>query len=175
MHPVEFLYWFMGAIRLGNLALLEVNSPCFLTVIEHIELVKDRNRLQILIGQDCNLKDIEYEKELYDYVLLIESDLRGNNQDIKSLELIAFKISEIVNGFYYDRKNQMLYYLQGAFELTNLSKIKINHEVIFKFSSDFKMRKELLFYFKLTGCEFIDGRALDNLKALVDRALWTAC
>jgi hypothetical protein len=175
MHPVEFLYWLMGAIKLGNLCPLQINSPSFVIVFEHIELVKQRHTLQLEIGEDRNFKDIENEKDLYQMVLYLEAELKASNQGLKDLELIAYKISDAVKGYYYERKNQMLYYLQGAFELTDLDQIKITRELIFNFSSDYRLRNELLFFFKLTGSELIDGLPLDNLKAQVDRALWTAC
>jgi hypothetical protein len=177
MHPLEFLYWLLGAITLGKLYSLEPNTEVFDIVFDHIELVKSReNNLQSMIKDGFSKPDCEKVIEFYQFIINLESTLENNSLALSNLELLGYEIKELVLGFDYEKKNQLLYYLQGAFELVEVDKIKISLETIKQFKErNLRFNSELLFYFVLTGVDVIEGVALDNLKAKVDRALWTAC
>jgi hypothetical protein len=175
MYPLEFLYWLYGAIKLGNLKSIDINSETQSIVLEHIKLVKSYERNVISMAAEKLCKPLTKEEiEAINFVKGIDVTINTENVNREYLLDLVLKIQALVKTMFYEKQNLFCYYLQGAFELTELDQIVLTPEVI-KACVDGRFKTEILFYFKLTNDEVLAGTPLENFKLQVDRSLWTAC
>lgn len=170
MYPIEFLYWIYGAIKLGNLNQIVAGSQTSLIITDHVKLVADYKRLCLELSKDHSPKELE----MFEYITLIGQRCESGTVNGTMILEIVTKIQNLIFGNYHEKQNLLLYFLQGAFELTDYNQIKITKEII-NSVVDGRYKKELLFYFILTEDQYLTGKALENLKSRVDRALRTAC
>jgi hypothetical protein len=175
MYPIEFLYWLYGAIKLGNLKSIDIGSETQEIVLEHIKLVKSYEANVISMAKDKHCKPLTKEEiEAINYIKTIDVAINTDSVNREFLLEVVLKTQVLVKTLMYEKQSLFCYYLQGAFELTELDQIVITPEVI-KACVDGRFKQEILFYFKLTGEEVLTGAVLENFKKQVDRSLWTAC
>jgi hypothetical protein len=121
MRTQEFLYWLLGAVELGGF--LEQNDKSKSIILRHIKMVEayghnkpsDDYNLVMMIKGIVTLGSIK-EENLHEIVKAIQTQLITTKEHMHST-LIA-------------------YYIQGAYELCDITKIKISSWVTSKFPQD---------------------------------------
>ena len=162
MNPLEFVFWLYGAVELGDVSSLVVGSDVCDNVLAHVKLVIEDHGFK---PEEYPIdKILEFEGKIKDRQLLSRSEIVVTLNELKSYYWSKFEV----------RKEIFLYYLQGAFETTDVEKIKLSEEAV-KQGPAGLYKNELLFYFMITKNPFIEQEHLYNLKSRVRLRLAKAC
>jgi hypothetical protein len=156
MHAINFLFWFLGAIKAGQLSLIERGSPTAITILEHIELVQEMNEYIDIMT-----------KSSIDMVFQIKGLIAFGGLNSTNTNEICTQIELIIKDYLNPPRTAAAYFLQGAFELAKIEDVRVYPAMFANFPASDLLEK-LHFLFVINGQSYLTKEMSQNLKNYVD-------
>jgi hypothetical protein len=156
MHAINFLFWFLGAIKAGQVSVIERGSPTAITILEHIELVQEMNEY-------IDLRT----KASIDMVFQIKGLVAFSGMTSANTNEICTQIELIIKDYLNGPRAAAAYFLQGAFELARIEDVRVYPALFDNFPASDLLEK-LHFLFFINGQGYLTKEMTQNLKIYVD-------